>query len=198
MGFLSKLLNKISELPLIGPHDGYEAELLLAGVKPIGLCVDVFPPEGVHQEETEIMSGIRNDILKLNIAVENGQLIKESFISFDKFGARNEWNIYGQNSQKLNVERLCNILKSDQGLIEDEPKGLACEGNYFGYRKQDIRLFSRGGYSSLNPISNAFLRATHTKRHRHFNQRLLSLMDDTPKYEEVLASTAASLTSDLP
>ncbi len=57
---------------IIGPHAGYEADLLLKGTKPIGLFCTIknLPVKALAQERTE------QDIVMLDLAVSQSRLSK--------------------------------------------------------------------------------------------------------------------------
>ncbi|MCP4371511.1 MAG: hypothetical protein GY797_25830 [Deltaproteobacteria bacterium] len=165
MGLLKQLFDAISYLPLIGPDDVYEAELLLHGVKPIGLFVDVIQPPDIIEDYSPSMEKVRNDITNLDIAVSNGILSKQQFTFQGQLeGGFSVWNLYCQKGIEQDMAELSELLLAN--LEKREPRFFIPKdyGEYFGYSNADISLFAKGGYDSLPFIIKDILKSTHGLR----------------------------------
>ncbi|MBL8846814.1 MAG: hypothetical protein JNN24_13680 [Hyphomicrobium zavarzinii] len=144
-----KLTDKfLATLPVIGPHAGIEAELLLAKRKPIGgpfLIADDSDPKKMCRSILKASL----DRIRLDEAVENGRL---SSVDLNSDGLT--FRYYCQSDQH---EQLKNSLERNQYVFGEE----------FGYRPRDIRFFEwyiqlpdwlGSVVRSLNaPIQHAFL-----------------------------------------
>lgn len=151
-------------MPLVGPHAGYEAELLLAGKKPVGLFVDKTPPPEIIEDFSAHMEKVRSDIRTLDKAVREGSLIKHSHSSIDQQRFTWMWHYYCQPDQVQQMLDLCELIAAANENREPNFKPTRQIGEYFGYTKADIRLFNAGGYSSLPWLLSYIMRETHQFR----------------------------------
>lgn len=114
-------------LPVIGPHNYIEAELLLAGIKPIG----VFDVYSQQQRQTKpLFEKLALDQLKLDKAVKNGLL--SSLAIEDEYGQR---KYYCQKGLEPEMQELCDVVRQKQ-------KPFLRIAELLGYRKRDAYLFN--------------------------------------------------------
>jgi hypothetical protein len=151
---LKKLKQKfLAAMPVIGPHAHIEAELMLAGKKPLTWVIAA-PDETVYQDP--YMQKDHEGRKLLDQAVREGKLIAKD-VEFHRpnepqyrFTARH----YAQPDQKENLdlvtafnEKAFNFLDySDVNLDKDL-------GHYVGYKKRDIFFFNHITNSGLLPPS---------------------------------------------
>lgn len=143
---LNRLFSRIAaQAPLIAPHFGHEAELLIQGKKPIGLFSDT-PHPSILDIHPNIIEETQSDIQRLMKEVEQGRI---NFTSFSHDTGEREIRMFFFCQPGLEAEMhelaagtLSAVSGADTGPVRDQ-------GEYLGYRERDIRLFQNGGYSSL-------------------------------------------------
>jgi hypothetical protein len=140
-------------LPVIGPHAGIEAELLLAGKKPLG-WTSVDPDNMVFNDPQ--MQAEHEGRKKLDEAVRQGKLVSADVVvhtANDEKGNRvnleTPWLFrhYCQPGNEENLQRIVafntkafNFEEPDYALLEGKDIG-----EYLGYRSKDINLWYKGG-----------------------------------------------------
>ena len=161
---LKRIYHLLGEFPIVGPDGSYEADLLLAGAKPIGLFVDVRVPPDIVQEITAPLRKIREDIQRLEKAATEDRLRKHSFSIREERGSIQTWNFYSQPHRQKDMLQLSRQMHADcLGIDAEDPINLDY-GFYFGYKNSDITLFANGGYESLpSPLKQIF-KASHNFR----------------------------------
>ncbi len=139
---LKSLRNKfLSQLPVVGPHADIEAELMLAGLKPITWTVVV--PEDKHIEDLRIK--IRHEGRKrLDEAVKEGKLIA---IDVEQALPQDPGNltIIRHYAQPENEDKLKRIAAFNTNAFNGEPSSIDLGvdmGYHLGYRKRDILFFN--------------------------------------------------------
>lgn len=171
--FKNAAQNALSRLPVIGPHADIEAELLLGGVKPLGL-LNVW---SLNEIPAGHLPWIKEylDVRKLDKAVDEGRLI-----SYDvqiKSSTGDTGRIirhYAQPDQKENIERLVAYhtkLWDESGEEPDESiLGDKSFGQYLGYRRQDEIFFDLLQKANLPEKIDQFLRHDITSKWRNLYQ----------------------------
>ncbi len=118
-------------MPVIGPHAGIDAELMLAGKKPI--CI--LPVFEYNPNEEFIYKKRNYDRLRLDKAVEEGQLV-----STDRFiqggDQRNDFTMrfYAQPHKEQEMKEFADNYLNFEKLKKDH-------GRYLGYRRRDVMLW---------------------------------------------------------
>lgn len=164
MRFLHFLFSSIAKLPLVGPHDDYEVDLLLNGSKPIGVFTDVKYAKGIIEGNSPIMDKIRADIKCCQNAVIKGKLSHYQRQTSQNNGTKKIWNFYCQIGNEDDMHLLA------EQMIADEENRLPLipiakdYGEYLGYSSRDIYLFSKGGYEALPFGLREIFQATHNLR----------------------------------
>lgn len=133
----------------IGPHDGYEGPLMLAGVKPMAL-LPVFEEDDVLLDSS--LHVMKDNCTQLTEAVDNGRLISKDVIfpPGSHFNPSDKNNILRIFAQPELADDLDHFAKEYQLYVDsddpeydqwDLPKDI---GEYLGYSEQDIALWQRG------------------------------------------------------
>jgi hypothetical protein len=131
----------------IGPHEGRELELMLAGKKPLAMFNDDLPPD---MEPSEIA---------LDPYAKAGRFIKREIVinGFSKYPHNLRFYFYSLPGEAWRMDRLIEI---ERGFIEDKVRTtpeLETEiGRLLGYDDPDIQVFvhrwfepkGKGGSSS--------------------------------------------------
>ena len=116
----------------IGPHEGKELALMLAGEKPAAMFNDDIPESF---EPPEIIFAPY---------VENGQIIKcEAEICYSQQGHRNLRNyFYALPGEEWRIDRLIEIQRSLHEKGEPTTREIEAEiGHLLGYQEQDIQTY---------------------------------------------------------
>lgn len=157
---LRKVFEIVGQAGIIGPHGHQEADLLLAGRKPVGLLSIVDESRYTTPEGREVGEKTRADIARLDIAVEDGKLLKQT-VRIDSMrwpeiddgsGPGFTCHFYAQPNKEhdLNVVRQFHENLWREGDVEDLPQDI---GKYLGYTDNDIALWANGGHDVQNPVS---------------------------------------------
>lgn len=162
---LSKIFYTIiGYFPLIGPDGQYEADLILNHSKPVCLLVDKHLPAEMNETISPAMERIRHDINRLDESVGVGSLKKRTFETVDGCGIKGIWNFYCHPEQLNEMQEFLEQISADIDGREPTAPIAKDYGEYFGYSKADIRLFSREGYRSYPSPLREIFEFTHTFR----------------------------------
>jgi len=177
MNTLSKLKRHfLATLPVLGPHNFIEAELLLSGQKPVGrfevdeeiladfgkkhvVIPKCYPQEGVKKNIYSYIDGIIVT-RKLDKAVAEGKLISQKFDDDE----RGTWYYYGQLDQEDTMKALIALDKADEPgacLTHSTERGAL-----LGYRKRDC-LFFRINLKIPENICDAIEKLTDAAKEAH-------------------------------
>lgn len=164
-----------SSFPIVGPHHGFEAELLVAGKKPIGMFVDLIVPGVASQDMPPHILQSRNDIQRLSQMSATGKLISTKFEIDDASGAIQTWHFFCQPGNELEMHELeIGTLKAITCPEEEHPFPQSRDqGAYLGYRDIDIEFFKGGGFHSRNALMGQLLAVTNDRRRRAYVSLLL-------------------------
>jgi hypothetical protein len=158
----------------LGPHDGHEAELLMAGLKPAGVFAFPLRRKGVEQTFAlqERIKQVKADIIALDEYVESSRLCKVSFSTIpEPYKSTTEFHIYAQNHQNHRLSHLTHSI-----LQADRPNAVFYEqGTVLGYTRKDVELFVIGGYDALPFPERVFMKLTHDLRKK---MRITALLGD--------------------
>lgn len=155
-----------SSFPLIGPHQGHERELLLRGIKPVGLFVEYNYRYESRKLATHEDDEIRKDIALLKSTVSSGHLRSVSFRTVFDDELIQDWHFFCQPDS---YDDMCELAAFTHGIVScpnqapKYPDGRD-QGSYLGYRARDISLFQNGGYDSLSWPMRMILKRTHDFR----------------------------------
>ena len=133
----------LSVFPVIGPHADIEAELLLAGKKPVAsFVVDDFDDEQLSNLSQRSLKK-HLDRLRLDDAVEFGKLIsKDVKVNAPRPDLQDQiLRYYALPHEKDNLEK---ITRSHESILSGQEDGApnADFGKIYGYRKRDTLLFN--------------------------------------------------------
>lgn len=172
---LHRLFAPLGALPLIGPHGGHEAELLLIGAKRMGLlCISHAAEQYLSDHEKHE----REEVAHLDRAVEARILSKIAVpIPHPDDEPDRTAYFYCQKGLESELRELAESHRTawQGGGETDLPHEI---GWYFGYTDADVRLFNSGGYESLPPVARQFMIHTHSWRKA---ARLASLRHAAPR-----------------
>ena len=176
------LFGKLIELPIVGPHAGKEAVLLLRGIKPIGTFAVLEPAPGVNATVLQQKRTLQ-DISLLDNACQQNTLIKKSLIlrdiEFSDLCIR--WHIYGQRGTETQMEELAELIEASHFGREPRMPIHREWGDYLGYEPQDLDFWARGAYGSAPFPLSLFLRTTNALRRELRYQAAIGRADDEPE-----------------
>ncbi|MBC8267496.1 MAG: hypothetical protein H8E36_01990 [Rhodospirillaceae bacterium] len=118
--------------PGIGPHEGKELELMLAGEKPVAMFSDVIPPSFELPEQ---------DFAPY---VADGKLImRDIVVTASQTGSHDmRFLFYALPEEQWRIERLIEIHRAIHQHDEPSTHELETEiGQLLGYKDQDIQIF---------------------------------------------------------
>jgi len=147
MNFTKLKRDFLATLPVIGPHANIEADLMLAGLKPL-TWFPAYPDEELKAGTLILNEGLKTwhyARKKLDKAVENGTLLSmdiettvpniPEYIDITRH--------YCQLDQEANMRRVAHFnlkaFERQEILDEDLDKDI---GHYLGYRRRDIAFFN--------------------------------------------------------
>jgi hypothetical protein len=128
-------------LPGIGPHEGKELELMLAGKKPVAMFSDVIPASFDLPEEDFAPH------------VESGRLVKrEVVITASKSGLYDmRYLFYVLPGEEWRIDRLIQIHRDFHQYNKPTSRKLEKEiGQLLGYQDQDIQVFLDRSFAPLS------------------------------------------------
>jgi len=165
MDFTHKALLLVGSFGLVAPHAGVEVQLLISGCKPIGMICSIDLPTDSSLSPDELQEHLERKLL--DQAVTEGKLSRH----ITRIPPQVHWHglggnayFYCQKGREADMLKLANFHLScwkDSGAMPFLAKDV---GFYFGYTKEDIRLFQNGGYDSLGPITRFLMKRTHKLR----------------------------------
>ncbi len=133
--------NKDNLPPGIGPHEGRELELMLAGGKPVAMFSDVIPPSFELPEEDFAPH------------VESGRLVKfDVVITASKSGMYDmRYLFYALPGEEWRIDRLIEIHRD----FHQHDKPTSCElekeiGQLLGYQDREIQVYVDRSVAPLN------------------------------------------------
>lgn len=134
MGFLTRIW---AQLPVIGPHAGIEAELLLNGTKPLG-WIDIVP-DWADQEHPENKKKLALE-KRLDAAVAEGRLsaIDVAVPRPNDLPGHYIYRHYCQKGREADLEKVAAF--NSFVFNRKKPEGVELDksfGEYLGYRKRD-------------------------------------------------------------
>jgi len=172
---LRKFIRFAASFGIIGPHDGHEAELLIAKKKPIGIF-GVWESDCAENSDSLKFSAEDDETMRLDACVERGMLIKRTVHGkIGEDGLRPVMHIYAQPSCKADLKALSDYHEAvlQQKPQEEWPtleKGI---GEMLGYTHKDEDMYvSRGQNFGL--LTRVFLTASHPIRKAARRADLLS------------------------
>lgn len=137
---LRQMFNFIGSYGIIGPHAGYEAKLMLAGVKPIAQ-LPVLSPDIPDTEMDAGCRQMRKDCKELTEAAENGLLSTYDAQMPEKYGGM----ILRFFAQPEHSNEMIDLARAHEKWwdnpdykmndLEKDP------GEYLGYTSRDVDLF---------------------------------------------------------
>lgn len=138
---LKKLFNQLARPGIIGPHAGYEADLLISGAKPIGFVA-------FHDKDWPALTASdkkdQEDTIRLSEAVSRGLLRSCEVAVFDE-NRTDFWlmRFYCQPEYELDMREMAAAYaplwaKLSQDLHLPLKKDT---GEYLGYTKNDLKLW---------------------------------------------------------
>lgn len=179
----------LAAFPVIGPHADIEAELMLAGRKPL-TWLNIVPDE--FKDSSPRAKKMHRDIKLLDKAVAEGKLLsidvklpspgdaniirhyaqpeqEESLKLMSEFN-RQIWNC--DDTSKLDLDKLADNIGMDKN------KGF---GEYLGYKKRDILFFK---YTTSMPkfISNALINLNASCQQARVEKSLIETGHDLQKW----------------
>jgi hypothetical protein len=135
---LNAAFNLLAKLPTIGPHNGYEKDLLIAGVKPIGLYA-------VLDDKTQANAHTLKDYAdmeELDAHVAKGKLGKFSYQFRSSQGHSYTSHTYHQPAYEADARELSEAFEAyhhgDRSKYDNLSKPV---GRYLGYTWGDQKLF---------------------------------------------------------
>ena len=148
MSFLSKIANRVfGTLPVIGTHMGIEAELLVAGLKPLGWLH--VPGTGSLSDGTPVNEKFTEkayaDQMLLNEAIKSGRLIFRDVIKREQINTdlsfESTVRLYAQpwNHENLNLMAEWTSKTFNREPVTGEQPD---DGKMLGYRKRDRLLWN--------------------------------------------------------
>jgi hypothetical protein len=144
----------------MGPHSGYEHELLLSGKKPIGLIPSAprdYEGGGPYRAHSDDI------VMRLDSAVAQGRLLKLSLPFHTPDSKTLIANFYGQLDAENDLKNL--VDWHNKSWKNQNPPTLTKDiGEYFGYTKADIRLWQEGGYGEHPLVVRKLLEITEPAR----------------------------------
>jgi hypothetical protein len=177
MTILSKIFDLVSRPGIMGPHADVEADLLIAGIKPVGYLavIEEDPPDPLFEDITEQIKRLDEEVNKGNL-LSTGFTV-ENFTWPNGCSARVNAYFYCQPDKEAEMKIVSDNSEKywRQGIDEDLPED---SGKYLGYTDNDIELFNNGGYDALNPIQSYIMKRTHDLRK---NARIKQLLNDKPQ-----------------
>jgi len=167
MDLLHRLFELAARPGIIGPHGTQEADLLIAGVKPVGF-ISIIDEDPVAEDS--VQKKFIDDVKRLDEEVTKGNLLSKT-IRIDNFKWPNGLTggltvyLYCQPNKNEDMKLLADNHEKywKDGIEEDLPQDI---GKYLGYTDKDVELFNNGGYASLNPIYRFLMQHTHDIRQR--------------------------------
>lgn len=149
----------LATFPVLGPHMGIEAELLLAGIKPIGLYNiwpegTIFPVKNKPEALEHKLMWLKNftDIEKLDQAVQKSTLM---------CGGIEQYPDQEQNPSLVEVFYYQPNINLEKAINELSP------GQYLGYRKRDQFLFENCYNNMPLPIKQAVSKLNKTSQYAY-------------------------------
>jgi hypothetical protein len=144
---IRSLFKAISSFPIIAPHKGYEAELILAGVKPFGL----FTVFDIDDLSDPVEKRNRRGIKQMQEAVRLGKLfVVEIPVPeyLERQASSGQGYLFYQNGFENDAAAIADWLyRQWSGKdVEPLPKDI---GTYFGYSERDVALWHGCGYRGL-------------------------------------------------
>jgi hypothetical protein len=138
MGFLTKIW---AQLPVIGPHAGIEAELLLNGTKPLG-WIDIVPPWADPDHPPFVKARALEQ--RLDAAVAEGRLsaIDVAVPRPHNLPGNYIYRHYCQKGLEADLEKLATFHRFV--FNGKKPEGVTLDksfGDYLGYRQRDQKYF---------------------------------------------------------
>lgn len=127
--------------PEIGPHEGRELELMLAGEKPVAMFSDVIPPSFDFPEEL------------FAPYIQNAQLVRRDVVIFtSNSNAPNiRYLFYALLGEEWRMDRLAEIHRALHQYNEPTTRELETEiGQLLGYRDRDIQVFIDRFFAPMN------------------------------------------------
>ena len=169
MRVLHRIFEKLAEPGIIGPHgeSPTETELLLAGVKPVGLIALVDAPFG---KGIKVQKTCLENIHRLDEAVASGRLVKKTIRAENFWGEGSNGvtaHFFAQPSKQDDLNEVLKFhetywLKGDfQKAVSDIKHDI---GHYYGYTEKDIELFRNGWNSISNPVERWIMQRTNSLR----------------------------------
>jgi len=149
--------NVVGNLAVIGPHFGIEAELLLAGKKPLGwLGSGVYPDELVfddpalqaeHEGRKKLDEAVRQGKLKsMDIIVHKARVNPYDVDSeFQELSKPEIVRHYCQPGKEKDMETM--VAYNEKAFNGEEPPVDLLQkdiGTYLGYRDKDVKLWQNG------------------------------------------------------
>ncbi len=175
---LKNVFNSVAgSFPVIGPHDGIEAELMLAGKKPLTWS-PVIPAEAYEGLTPKMLEGtLAGDFMKLEEGVRQGKLksmdvVVHRYRDFATGEIKNNlkpeiYRHYCQPGKEEDMKRMAafnqklfNFEEPDYSLLQKDI------GTYLGYRDKDVQLWSRGLRQPLRQASRFIQDHVHSEVRR--------------------------------
>lgn len=146
---LKFIFNFIGSYGIVGPHQGYEAKLMLAGVKPIAQ-LPVFDPLSTPRDRA--LRKAQEDCAELTQAAKDGLIRSLDMVMPEKYGGRTLRFFclpdYVDDMRQL-ADATARAWKDPTYDFNDIGRG---PGEFLGYTKADIDVFAnRPAYYSYAP-----------------------------------------------
>jgi len=166
---ISKLKQQfLAAFPVIGPHSNIEAELMLAGTKPIAQYgLFDLPPNAPVQFKKEV-----HDRLRLDRAVADGLLVSTDRTFEFEEGYPVTFRFFAQPENEQEMIEYADGYETAETHTKDY-------GRYLGYRRRDIALF-RLNCSLPDIISRKLIDLNAPFQRAHLRQQLESAGIENP------------------
>lgn len=164
----------LSALPVIGPHADIEADLMLAGKKP--LMWTFVAPDEMHFDDPR-MQKQHEDRKRLDQAVKEGKLIALD-ITRDNAGHPDSINVFRHYAQPEEEDKLKRIVAFNEKTFNfqdySEVNLDKDIGHYLGYRRRDILFFNNTiGSPYLPEAAKRWIVGLNESAQRAYRTRLL-------------------------
>jgi hypothetical protein len=142
---LTFLFNTLSHGGIIGPHAGYEADLMLAGVKPIAM-LPFFTDDGMRMDPA--VKKMWDDCAHLTEAATEGRL-STTELRIDERSTLRFSCQPGLESDMFKLAKAHELFWAGKDEDALEVLGEKSIGAYLGYTKEDCDLFEKNGLPIL-------------------------------------------------
>ena len=167
MQILRGIFRIIAKPGIIGPHGGYEEELLLAGAKPIGIFSEPVYA-GEYSKFNQLITPEKQQIARLDGAVARGDLIKRTIKSCPReHGTIRLGHFYAQPHLERELKELAEFHEHLWKGLEEEHRPVLDKdiGEYLGYTVEDVNLWKADGYNPDQLLSRAMIVSSNLRRY---------------------------------